>query len=475
MSISLFINKNLGFGSQSGIEGTAINSKQGRLSWDRETLDYLQAKSWACQRVCELKPDLMASSWGNLQLKNNPEIIEKLTPQLQCLKDTYCEGQKIANLYGGAIAIRYVNQETDWELPIEEKNIKSIDYSRVFDKWEIYPDTSILSINNDPKNPEYYRYNFLYNNSPQINRIHHSRIIRFRGAFLPPQALIENDYWENSLLERFLEPYLEYYNGKKNISLALKSFSLPVIKKKGLIEVLSQEFSRGTQSVKTRLREIFTDLSSNKGVALDSESEEIIFIDRKFQGLKDIIDMLQNEMVASSGLTKPQLLKEHPNGLSATGESERLAEASELLALQETLWGKLIREDIKLLLAQFNITDGYEWEWNSTYQNSPSEDIKIKESTANIDEKYINLGTYNQLEVRESRFSGSQYNSDLTIDDNLFNQEKMKEKPTPEIKKDSEEKPTTKVKKFTPKEGKVLPESFYDMALENLEDIAEEE
>lgn len=444
----------------------------------REVLDYLYANSWACKRVCDLKPDLMSSAWGELQLKKYPELIEKLKPQLAQLRKIYCEGQKIANLYGGATAIRYINQDTDWLSPININKIQSVSYSRVFDKWEIYPDTSDLAINRNPAYPQFYQYSYLYDGSSQINKIHHSRIIRFRGAFLSPQGLIDNDFWENSLLKVFLDPYLEYYRGKKYISLALKSFSLPVIKKRNLIEVLSQEFARGTQSVAQRLKDVFAQLSSDRGVALDSETEEILFIDRKFQGLKDIIDSLQCDMVAASGLTKPQLLKEHPNGLSATGESERLAESQELLAIQNNLWGDLIQEDIKLLLAQYNIYDGYDWQWTNSYQNTPLEDIKIKETQCNIDEKYITLGTYNQLEVRASRFSQSKYNPDLILNDQLFNQTSTMDNPTPNdsmTSSDNAFNQDAENNKFIPVDNTLLPNSFYDEAMENLENIEEEE
>jgi phage-related protein (TIGR01555 family) len=474
MGIGLFSNENYGFGGTSGIEKTAIDLREGRLSWDRQTLDYLHSKSWACQRVCNLKPNLMAAAWGDVRLDTHPEIVEKLTPQLTKLKNIYRKGQQLANLYGGATAIRYVNNDTDWALPINLKQVKTVDYSRIYDKWEIYPDTSKTNINNDPENPEFYRYNFIYNGQPQINEIHHSRIIRFRGASLPPQAMIENDYWENSLLEIFLEPYLEYYNAKKNVSMAIKSFSLPVIKKSGLLDILSMEFSRGAESIKSRLATVFAQLSSNKGVALDSDSEEITFLDRSFAGLDSILEMLHSEMVASSGLTKPQLLKEHPNGLSATGESERLAEAQDLLALQNEQWDELIRQDLALLLAQYKIYDGYDWEWTNSYQNTPSEDIILKEKQCSIDEKYIAMNVYNELEVRESRFSHSVYSMDMILNDSLYDKEKTEIKE--EIEEMSAEDKTDEVAKFilSENEKEVLPVSFYDESLENLEDLEDE-
>jgi len=493
MTISLFSNQGLGFGGKdTGLEQTAIDLREGRLTWDRQTLDYLYARSWACRRVCDLKPTLMASAWGELQLKANPELVEKLKPQLNKLRNLYRRGQKLANLYGGATIIRFINSDFNWEEPVNLKKVKKIDWSRVFDKWEIYPDTEDITINNDPEHPKQYKYNFIYDGKPQINKIHHTRIVRFRGATLPPQAMIENDYWENSLLEVFLEPYIEYYNASKNVAMAIKSFSLPVIEKRGLLDILALEFTRNAQTVKTRLAAIFAQLSSNKGIALDSESEKINFLDRKFAGLDAILETLRNEMVASSGLTKPQLLKEHPNGLSATGESERLAEAQELLALQEDQWGELIREDIALLLAQHGIYEGWEWQWNSTYQNTPTEDITSKEKQCNIDEKYIAMGVYSELEVRESRFGRSEYSQDMILDDSLFELSKEEKEEKEEQGKNStmivnetmesemenqEEVKKDAVEKFVLPESdrELLPMSFYDEQLEGLEDLEEEE
>lgn len=481
MSLSLFVNEAFGFGSKdSGLERTGIDLREGRLTWDRHTLDYLHAKSWACQRVCDFKPSLMASAWGELQLDANPELVEQLKPQLNKLRRLYRRGQQLANLYGGATAIRFINQDTDWQSPINLKQVQQVDYSRVYDKWEIYPNTEDLSINNDPEHPQTYRYNFVYDGKPQIDIVHHSRIIRFRGTPLPPQAMIENDYWENSLLEVFLEPYIEFYNARKNVAMAIKSFSLPVVEKKGLLDILSLEFSKGAENVKSRLAKVFAELSSNKGVALDSESEKISFIDRQFGGLNNILEMLQNEMVASSGLTKPQLLKEHPNGLSATGESERLAEAQELLALQEMQWGELIRDDIAYLLAQYGIYDGYGWKWNSSYQNTPTEDITIKEKQSTVDEKYIAMGVYSELEVRESRFRGSEYSSGMVLDDKLY--EDSKEETQEKImtihqpNSEQETKADSKSKKFILPEDdrKLLPDSFYEEQLEGLEDLPDE-
>lgn len=491
MAISLFSNNAFGFGSpDSGLEQTAINLQTGRLAWDRQTLDYLHAKSWACQRVCDFKPNLMASAWGEIQLDSHPEIVEKVKPQLNKLRRLYRRGQKLANLYGGAIIVRYINTDTNWSSPINLESVKQVDWSRVYDKWEIYPNAEDITINNDPEHPETYRYGFMMDGQARTDIVHHSRIIRFRGATVPPQALVENDYWENSVLEVFLEPYLEYYNAKKNVGMALKSFSLPVIEKQGLLDILAMEYSKGVETIKMRLQKIFADLSSNKGLALDSESEKISFLDRTFSGLDNILLHLQNEMVASSGLTKPQLLKEHPNGLSATGESERLAEAQELMSMQEDQWGELIREDLKYILAQYGIYEGWDWKWNSTYQNTPSEDMAIKEQQCNVDEKYIAMGVYSELEVRESRFGGSEYSNDMTLDDKLFEQSKEekeeKENSTMELvnqnkevvalnqsKKEEKEIKKDASEKFILPENdrEVLPQSFYDEMLEGLEDL----
>lgn len=414
----------------------------------------------------------MGSSWGEIVLQKESANVDDIKPLLERLRRVYVDGQKLANLYGGATVIRLTG-DSNWAIPIDINQQNNIDYSRVYDKWEIYPDSSDLTIQVNPHCPEYYTYTIVVDGISRVGTIHKSRIIRFRGDRLPPYAMIQNQYWDMSLLQSFYEPFFDYYNALKYTGKALKSFSLPVIKKKNLIEIFGQEYADGLNP-KERLSKVFSELSSEKGVALDSETEELSFLDRGFTGIDSILAELKSNMVSASGLTKPQLLKEHPNGLSATGESERLAEAQQLQSQKELCWGEQIRVDIAILLATIGIYDGYDWQWVSGYEGTPIELSNLKSIQATIDEKYINLGVLTTDEVRQSRFGSSKFSLETT----LQAVEPMNNETNGPSKNDDNPDTVNNTDTISPvvntkfvANGKLLPLSFYDQLLDNLEEV----
>ena len=165
-------------------------------------------------------------------------------------------------------------------------------------------------------------------------------------------------------------------------------------------------------------------LSALRFFALDRKTEEVNIIGRQFRAVSDILDRLKDEMIGASGLTKPQFYQEHPAGLAATGESERLAEANSILALCEQKWGENILEDIELyFLSQDSVTKGklpndYSWEWKSIYSLTPTEEAGIREATSRSDDANIRNGIYTNQEARDSHYGPSTFDMNITLDKN---------------------------------------------------------
>lgn len=444
----------------------------------RSQLDYLYTRFGLCRKVCDVIPTLMGDAWGEIVFEDEVDTTA-IDEQLEALRRVYVEGQIMANLYGGSTAIRYVEGE-DWSTPLMPRVGMPLTYTRIFDRWEIYPDSTDFQIQLDPANPKAYQFTLLIDGVNEVGTIDASRIVRFRGDKLPPFPLIQNNYWDLSILQAFYQPFVDYQDAVDNASKALKSFSLPVFKKKNLLEIFGQEFSE-TSGVKERLSSVFRELSSDKGVSLDSETEELDFLDRSFGGIDGVIESLKNNMVAVSGLTKPQLLSEHPAGLNATGESERLAEAQKIQALQESTWGALIRKDIQILLATMGIVDGYSWQWISSYESSPLETATIRNQQADMDNKYITMGVLSVEEVRQSRFGESEFSLETTLIEGSLEAEmeakieyqKLLQPDPQQPEQTTTDEDTILVpenKKFVV-DGQILPQSFYDDLLQNLEEV----
>jgi len=418
----------LGVQGTDSITSNFINPAYGFYR-NRGYLDSAFKSLWQARKVCEYLPFMMHRSWGKVTLgSGSPEVIEQANKAIHKLKKIYEKGQVLANLYGGATAIRLVDDGQKPDQPIDRENIKTVRYSQLYDRWYILPDSYSISI--DSVNPDYYLfysssgYSNDYQNKLLANqyRIHKSRILRFRGSYLPPYHQKLNSGWEDSVLVGFLDPLMRHLTGLGYSGEALKTFEI-------IAHSIDNLFDRtrtlqGENEIKRRMLLNQKTLSALRFFALDRKTEEVNIIGRQFRGVSDILDRLKDEMIGASGLTKPQFYQEHPAGLAATGESERLAEANSILALCEQKWGENILEDIELyFLSQDSVTKGklptdYSWEWKSIYSLTPTEEAGIREASSRADEANIRNGIYSSQEARDSHYAQSIFDMNITLDKN---------------------------------------------------------
>ena len=443
-----------------GTDYDTINSLNIRLGYnpllkDRAYLDSLYRNSWACKKVVEYKPIMMSRAWGEIKCEKDSGLIDKAKIYCDRLKRKYREGQIVANLYGGATIVRLVEDGNLMSEPINWERVKRIDYSRVYDKWELQPYLPDDEFNS--YEPMLYQFvgGTTRDGFKGTEYIHKDRIIRFRGKYLPPESFAENEHWECSVLDDFLEPYYRYTSGISYVGEALKNFEVMTFMVQGLFDIIAENDATGSQDYKKRMALLQQQVSSMRGITLDKDTEDVKFIERKFSNIDQVLDQLRQEMIASSGLTKPQFYQEHPSGLAATGESERLAEANDLLACQEEKWGEIIRQDIQLIV---NALGGkgllWDWEWKTIYATTPNEDIDTRLKLAQMDKINIESGVYSAEEVRQSRFGGANYNKEITLSNKVR---------------------TDAVEKFTT-EGNIIPISDYPATdIQDLMNLADED
>ena len=354
---------------------------------------------WACRKVCDFLPRMMTRGWGKIKLPTNIELENKLNKELSLLRHKYREGQRLANLYGGAVIVRIIDDGKDYTEPVG-KEIKNIQYSRIFNPWEIYPRLS--NSQDDVYSPEYYEMSASIDGQQSAFKIHSDRIIRFKGADTDYESMRHNRGYEDSLLVPFLDSCLRYLTAVGYVGASVSSFEFIIHKLKHLFNELENEESQ--QHLRERLRIAHNSLSALRGMVIDLDEEEVTVISRNYAGVTEIIATLQDEMIAASGLTKPQFIQEHPSGLAATGQSERLAEADNIRALQEEKWGMLIESDCQLVLKKHKYyLNNWTWEWANLFQLSPLEEAELHQIQANSDATRIASGVLTPEEVKKRR------------------------------------------------------------------------
>lgn len=410
-SFSTVINRVTGLGVREFDSLITTNPSLTNSLYSKSYLDNCYSNFWSAKKVVDYLPMMMTRGWGGIVLGTGSQLdLESANKSLSLLKRKYKFAQQCANLYGGSAIIRIVNDGLNPIEPIRLDSPKTVEYSRILDKWEIQatPD----AILKDWLDPEYYQIT----TSDRIEKIHKSRVIRFDGAFSGKESVILNGGWHDSVLISFFTPMLRYFNALGYVSEAVRDFEIFIHYIDGLFDRLAgsspAERLDAESKITERLRLNQQQRSSLRGMVGDLTNEKFDFVGRNFGGVAEILDRIKDEMLAASGLTRPQFLQEHPSGLAATGESERRAEADLIRAYQEDKWGDNIRFDCELV---FGTSIGWDWQWANLYQSTPSEESEIRKDLAQTDKTYIELGVLTQEEVRTSRFLRANYSVETVL------------------------------------------------------------
>ncbi len=424
-------------------------------------LSRLYRSCWQIQKVCSYFPDEMTKNWGEVNISTDLDLELDTQNKINELKDIFRDGQTYANLYGGALYVRFVEDGKDLDQPVDWSKAKSVSYSRLYDRWELNITYNTDYITVDPYNPEYYAF-FAYSPNTSKSRvktgqkIHSDRILRFRGVKLPPYEQILNLGWEDSVLQTFLRPLKNYLAGLGYVTEALRNFEIIILKAMDLHDAL---LSGNGQKIEERGRAIAQELSSMRPVMMDKSEEDAEIINRQFTGVVEIVQLAMKEMIAASGIDAGEFYQEKDQ-IKANSKEERLRSASRIKALQEKQWGRLIREEISHILAPYQLeSSDWEWQWHSTYEQTKSEDIEDDLKISQTLKNYLEMGVISEMEIRKSIFDNA--NSLITLEDDTI------------IKLVTESPNSDAVPKFIVN-GEVLPESDFDFDISELEAVKDD-
>ncbi len=408
--LTTIVNKLTGLGTEYDSNATSQLIDTGKLS--RCTLEKT-FQFWQCRKVCEYKPKMMTRAWGIVESEQElpKRAGRQLKKNMNKLKTMYRSGQITANQFGGAIYVRLIDDGRKLNEPVDEATIKSVEYSPLFEYDQVYPELRSYQI--DVYDPEYYCFTYAWGQNELSNQlIHKDRILRFRGAYLSPRQMKENCGWEESLITAFLQPLMQYLNANGYVSESVRSFEVLDL----AINQFWEKIRDGKEEeIFTRLELVQKMLSSMRGLARDKE-EDAQFLSRQYRGVAEIMEQLRTEMIAASGLTRPQFYQEHPSGLAATGESERQAEANDLLAEQDMKWGEQIEKDLRYNAIALNLNpESVYWEWQSLFTPTPIEKADIALKTAQTDKlNIVDSKIYTEEEARESHYR-NKFNQEITL------------------------------------------------------------
>lgn len=390
--------------------------------------------SWICRRICDAYPIESTRAWVNVTLGGNakPELGTKFMQYQERLdvKDVFKLGQTWANIYKGAAAIIHVDDGRKPDEPINRNNIRSVLDIEVLDYLDIRPNTS-LNIN--PLRPDYYEL---------VNRVsvdadkngkrdnfrnyHPDRIIRFDGFDLPPKAMIRNQNWGGSLLDSIYTAFNRYESGNAAAANMVQDFNVFIYALKNLGNLIGANDEKSLLTLRNRLKSMRLSMSNLKGLVLDADGESATFISRNFAGLAEVLDRFRDELIGASGLPHTAVFGDAAGGLGSTGESEEVTWAKMVHQFQETIFRKKLRPVFDLIWlakdgpTKGKIPDDWGFDFKPLVQESEKEKVDTRNIQSQMDAAYIQMQAVTKEEIRQSRFGGSSYSYETTLDEEAW-------------------------------------------------------
>lgn len=348
----------------------------------------------------------------------------------------------LARVYGGSTVFMSVDDGArSLASPLRPEKVKRIKNLTVFDRWELDINQSdIISDLGDPNygTPKYYTYQASSGagTSGEMIRIHHSRLIRFDGIYLPMRLYKKNNYWHDSIYGSLYQAIRNYASVHDAIAVILSEFNQPVFHIEGMTEALSQDED---ELVMKKLETVNLMRSAARAVVLDKE-DEFTNVSTNVAGGKELVDLTVQRLVAGIDVPHTRLLGNSPTGLGGTGQSELINYYDNVKAQQQVVLRGPIETLTNILFEGVDAPTKPEdltFEFNPLFQLDQEKELRTRQMQADIDETYINAGVYDTHEVANSRFGTGRYSYE-TVLENAAPEEPRRQPPSAMTASDKE-------------------------------------
>lgn len=324
-----------------------------------------------------------------------------------------------ARLYGGGVIVMGIDDGAgDFAEPLNEDNIRSIAFLRVFDRYRVqFSYTDLETDSSDPNYGNPRQYTIQPINMPQFI-CHHSRLIRFDGAELPDRERLQNQGWGASEFEAIFESLKSFNISHAGAANIITDFIQTVLS----IQNLQAMLAAGQEElVKKRLDIIDRGRSVLNTILLD-QNEQYSKQASSVAGLPDLLDRFQFLLCAVTGIPMSILFGRSPSGLNANGDSEKgmwydlVGSEQQDIALDPIDRIKSLTLKSKESSIKSDTPEEYTTKFCDLNEMTEKERADARYVVAQADHIYMADGAVDPLDIAESRFGGNSYSAETTID-----------------------------------------------------------
>lgn len=244
--------------------------------------------------------------------------------------------------------------------------------------------------------------------------IHASRVVLFPGARTSRRRRQRNDWWDDSVLQRISDVLRDANSNWQSVSHLMTDASQAVYKIAGLTQMIAGNFNT---TLHQRMEAIEIGRSVARAVLLDT-NEEFNRVATSFAGLPEIIQETWIRLSAAADMPATVLMKQSPDGLQATGESDLEIWYGTVQAYRENVLRSRIEQLVRLVARSNGDQNPGRWSirFPPLKQLSAKERAEVEKTTADKDVAYVGAGVLRPVEVALSRYGKGEWSPETTID-----------------------------------------------------------
>lgn len=379
------------------------------------TLDSIYRSAGFGKRIIDLPNEAMVRDWFRVTSDTDEDVNAYLMGINA--KPSILTGLKWADIFGGSVVLVGADDGAQFlEEPLNEGNIRSIEFLRPYDRFQVTWNT--VDLFTDPKDPRFGTPEFFKITPSRMTefRVHVSRLLFFEGEAVSDRRREINNGWGDSKYQSTFRQLSDLGGVHHATRQIVEDFVQTIIQIDNLQDLL---LNGQEQLIKDRIN--LMDLSRHvlNAVVLDTK-EQYSKQASSIAGVSDVIKDFGMALAAVTSIPFSLLMGRTPTGLNSAGEGEEDQWFNHVSDLQES---KLLTPMTRLVElveltqdAEVQLEEGWKIEFNALTTPDPKTVAETRKIIADTDDIYIMNGTILSDEVRESRFGGTDFSPETAIE-----------------------------------------------------------
>ena len=346
-----------------------------------ELLTVLYRENWLAKRIIDTPCDDMTRAWYDLETAVEQEQLDKFfkAEDHHNVKQEITDAIRWARLYGGAVAIMVIKGQEDMlDQPLDYDMLMPGCFKGLLVVDKAFDITAGDELEDDMDDPDFgeplYYDVTVDRDSAETVRIHHSRLLVFKGRRLPKTEEAMERYWGASELEHIYEELQRMDATSANIAQLVFQANLRTLKVGDYGEALAMGTDQQVQAL-YKMLERQNRIMNSQGVQLLGAEDSMEQHPYTFTGIAEMYEKFCMNMAGAAEIPATKLFGRSPEGMNATGESDMKNYYSMISQLQERILKPALE---KLLPVMFmsewgKVPDDYDIVFNPIDSPTPTE------------------------------------------------------------------------------------------------------